>query len=61
MTDRVKKFLADDKAVAAATGKHLLGLGEPEDIANTALFLASDEARLITGAILPADSGWTAW
>ncbi len=61
LTDRVKGLLTDDKAVAAATGKHLMGLGQPEDIAHTALFLASDEARIITGAIIPADSGWTAW
>jgi len=30
------------------------------DIANLALFLASDEARYINGAIIPADAGWTA-
>lgn len=33
---------------------------EPEDIAALALFLASDEARHINGAIIPADAGWTA-
>jgi NAD(P)-dependent dehydrogenase (short-subunit alcohol dehydrogenase family) len=33
---------------------------EPEDIAALALFLASDEARRINGAIIPADAGWTA-
>ena len=32
----------------------------PEDIAALALFLASDEARHINGAIIPADAGWTA-
>jgi len=30
----------------------------PEDIAALALFLASDESRLINGAIIPADGGW---
>jgi NAD(P)-dependent dehydrogenase (short-subunit alcohol dehydrogenase family) len=30
------------------------------DIANLALFLASDEAKMINGAIIPADAGWTA-
>lgn len=40
---------------------------EPEDIANTALFLASDKARCITGVTLPVDAGfladgaWTAY
>jgi NAD(P)-dependent dehydrogenase (short-subunit alcohol dehydrogenase family) len=30
---------------------------EPEDIANAALFLVSDEARMITGVALPVDGG----
>lgn len=30
------------------------------DIAHLALFLASDESKMITGAIIPADAGWTA-
>jgi NAD(P)-dependent dehydrogenase (short-subunit alcohol dehydrogenase family) len=34
--------------------------GEVEDIAETALFLCSDEASYITGANLPVDGGWTA-
>ena len=33
---------------------------EPGDIAALALFLASDEARYINGAIIPADGGWDA-
>ncbi len=33
---------------------------EPSDIAALALFLASDEARLINGAIIAADGGWSA-
>ena len=35
--------------------------GEPEDIANIALFLASDESRMITGASIPADGGRSAY
>lgn len=31
---------------------------EPEDIADAALFLASDRARMITGQTLPVDGGW---
>lgn len=30
------------------------------DIANLALFLASDESKLINGTAIPADAGWTA-
>ncbi len=36
-------------------------LGEPKDIANAALFLASEEASFITGVNLPVDGGWLAF
>ena len=35
-------------------------IGEPEDVAGAALFLASNEAAWITGAVLPVDGGLTA-
>ena len=35
--------------------------GEPDDIAHIALFLASDESRMITGAAIPADGGRSAY
>ena len=34
-------------------------LGEPEDIGRTALFLASDSARFITGQTIVVDGGQT--
>ncbi len=40
---------------------HLMGIMEPEDIAAFAVFLASDEARRITGGIHTADSGYMAF
>jgi NAD(P)-dependent dehydrogenase (short-subunit alcohol dehydrogenase family) len=36
----------------------LKNLGTGEDVANAALFLASDEAKYITGVILPVDGGF---
>lgn len=36
-------------------------VGEPEQIAATAVFLASDGARMITGATIPADGGRSAY
>jgi 3-oxoacyl-[acyl-carrier protein] reductase len=34
-------------------------VGEPEDIAHAALFLASEEAGFVTGQVLTVDSGRT--
>jgi enoyl-[acyl-carrier-protein] reductase (NADH) len=34
------------------------GMIDPEDVAHTALFLLSDDARSITGEVLAADGGW---
>jgi len=33
--------------------------GRPEECAEAAVFLCSDEARFITGAVLPVDGGWS--
>jgi NAD(P)-dependent dehydrogenase (short-subunit alcohol dehydrogenase family) len=35
--------------------------GRPEDVANLAVFLASDEAHHINGAAIPIDGGWLAF
>jgi NAD(P)-dependent dehydrogenase (short-subunit alcohol dehydrogenase family) len=35
-------------------------VGQPEEIAGAAVFLASDEASYLTGVTLPVDAGWTA-
>ena len=35
-------------------------LGRPQDIANAAVFLASDKASFITGSNLVVDGGWLA-
>lgn len=51
---------------AEQLGKQLLAkiplgaLGTPEDVANAALFLASDESRYMTGSELVIDGGYTA-
>lgn len=34
-------------------------LGQPQDVAGAALFLASDYASYVTGATIPVDGGWT--
>jgi len=35
-------------------------MGEPDDIASAAVYLASDDAKYVTGNILYVDGGWTA-
>jgi NAD(P)-dependent dehydrogenase (short-subunit alcohol dehydrogenase family) len=36
-------------------------LGQPEDIANTALFLASDAGKFCTGSTIKVDGGGARW
>lgn len=46
--------------IMSGTGNNIRS-GSPEEIANIALFLASDESSLINGATIVADAGWTAY
>ena len=57
LTERVQKIVAGNTAAQKLSDIHLLGLGQPLDMAQAALYLASDESRIITGIILPVDSG----
>jgi NAD(P)-dependent dehydrogenase (short-subunit alcohol dehydrogenase family) len=51
----------DPERLAQSVARHPLGrLGEPEDVAGAAFFLASDDASWITGVALPVDGGYTA-
>ena len=59
MTERVKRLVAGNTALQKLADSHLLGLIEPADIARCALYLASDESRMVTGQVLPVDSGVT--
>lgn len=71
LSDRVRDRLRLDPgdsierqldAVQASSGpmvddRHPFGFGTPGDIANIALFLASDESRMINAAVIPAEGG----
>lgn len=57
----IKPYLDDPQARKVIEERiPLVRIGEPEDVANAALFLASDEANWITGAVLNVDGGKTA-
>jgi NAD(P)-dependent dehydrogenase (short-subunit alcohol dehydrogenase family) len=47
----------DERFLAAAADRPLLRIGTPEDIAQAALYLASDAASWVTGAVLVVDGG----
>lgn len=36
-------------------------MGKPEEIAQVALFLASDEASFVNGTVVKVDGGWTSY
>lgn len=66
LTERVRqRFGATDGERPAQTEKtarrYPFGVGEPHEIASVALFLASDEARMITAAVIPAEGGMSVY
>lgn len=60
-SDMVEGILANEGMVDAFMQRVALGrIGEPEDIAAAAAFLASEDASFITGVNLPVDGGVSA-
>ncbi|MDP9171280.1 MAG: SDR family oxidoreductase, partial [Acidobacteriota bacterium] len=58
----VKMGLTREEWIAEMAPRHMLNrVGDPREVANAILFLASDEASFITGAHLLVDGGATAW
>ena len=57
LNDMTEEQVETDIMLAGAAIKKLI---EPEEIASLAFFLASDDARSITGATYAIDAGWTA-
>ena len=59
----MSKPFRDNPEILADYERHTLlpRLGEPEDVANCALFLASSESDFVHGHTLVCDGGWTIW
>jgi NAD(P)-dependent dehydrogenase (short-subunit alcohol dehydrogenase family) len=57
----LKRYADPDKMRAYWNERHPIGrIGQPEEVAKAALFLASDDASFVTGHLMFVDGGWTA-
>ncbi len=66
LSERVKERFGANASQEGAISRdpmkrYPFGQGEPEDIAHVALFLASDESRMVNGAVIPAEGGLSAY
>jgi NAD(P)-dependent dehydrogenase (short-subunit alcohol dehydrogenase family) len=60
-TELTRGLVEDESRSAAILGRTpMQRWGEPGDVAGAAVFLCSEAARFITGAILPVDGGYAA-
>jgi len=59
--DSVGDFNQRGEAICRTGMSLIRRLGEPEEIAGAALFLATDDSRFVNGTVLTVDGGWTAY
>jgi NAD(P)-dependent dehydrogenase (short-subunit alcohol dehydrogenase family) len=66
VTDATRAIFYSDKGLLSQKAQDMLSHvplhipAEPDDMADAALYLASNEARYVTGHVLVVDGGWTA-
>ena len=63
ISTEISKSMGMPNMVGFGNIKKLLGIapetGSADDIANAALYLASDESKYVNGAVITVDGGWT--
>ena len=59
-TPMLRKFWSATEIERSAANLPLARVGQPEELAKAVLFLASNDASFITGAMLPVDGGQSA-
>ncbi len=60
ITDAVRAHLDEDMLASLSKATLTPSVGQPEDIADVVVFLASDESRYITGQMIAVDGGMSA-
>jgi NAD(P)-dependent dehydrogenase (short-subunit alcohol dehydrogenase family) len=59
LTERILARQGNRKPTDLKDSSHILGLIQPEEIARTVLYLATDDSSKMTGQMLVVDSGLT--
>jgi NAD(P)-dependent dehydrogenase (short-subunit alcohol dehydrogenase family) len=60
VTDAVRAYLNEETLAGLSRATLTPSVGQPDDIADVVVFLASNESRYITGQMIPVDGGMSA-